>query len=89
MNTLFKVTDVIMHVAFNFMFSNKDMELALLTAARKGDIKIVRCIVEEGLHNVIHIIDQAVEEGLTTLFEVIDQSSCSWKRNLMIALNGS
>lgn len=53
------------------LFSNEDMEAALLVAARKGDVKIVRCILEEDVSNVLLIMDQAVEEGLTSLFEVI------------------
>lgn len=47
------------------------MALALVIAARKGDVKIVRCILEEDVSNVFFIMDQAVEEGLTSLFEVI------------------
>ncbi len=46
------------------------MASALLIAARKGYVKIVRCILEEDETKVIYIMDQAVEEGLTSLFEV-------------------
>ena len=46
------------------------MALALLVAARKDDIKIARCILEENVFIAFDIVDQAVEEGLTTLFEV-------------------
>ena len=53
------------------------MAIALLAAARKGDIKIVRRLIQddttvimEELPNGNTVRDQATEEGLTTLFEV-------------------
>lgn len=48
-----------------------------MAAARKGDVKIVRCFVEDDVQVVLEelpngklVIDQAKEEGLTSLFEV-------------------
>ena len=53
------------------------MAIALLVAARRGDVKIVRrllrddiTIITEELPNGSTVLDQATEEGLTTLFEV-------------------
>ena len=48
------------------------MASALLAAARNGDIKIVRCILEKNVFIVLNstIRNLAVKEGLTTLFEV-------------------
>ena len=55
----------------------QDVALSLMAAAKKGDIKIVRCFVEDDVHVMLDrlpngklVIDQAKEEGLTSLFEV-------------------
>lgn len=53
-----------------YFVSDEDLEKALLAAARKGDVKILRCLLEDDIWNVLGIVDQAVEEGLTSLFEV-------------------
>lgn len=53
-----------------YLLSDEDIKKSLLVAARKGDIKILRCLLEDDLWMVISIMNQAVEEGLTSLFEV-------------------
>ena len=60
-----------------FISSRKDMTLAVLIAARKGDVKIVRAILEEDKAIVQDqdVLKQAVAEGLTSFFEVIVTSS--------------
>ena len=46
------------------------MGSAVLIAARRGDVKIVRAILEEDIFVVNNVLDQALEEGLTCFFEV-------------------
>ena len=46
------------------------MKKVILVAARKGDIKILRCLLEYDISIVFSIMNQAVDEGLTSLFEV-------------------
>lgn len=60
-------------VIFCIFQSRDDIVLALLAAARKRDIKIVRRILEEDVYIVLNEIvkNRAVEEGLTSLFEVL------------------
>ena len=50
--------------------SHEDMKSAVLIAARKGDGKIVRAILEEDIFVVDYVLNQALEEGLTSFFEV-------------------
>ena len=47
------------------------MGSAVLIAARKGDMKIVRAILEEDIYIIGDVFDQAIAEGLTCFFEVI------------------
>ena len=51
------------------------MEMALLTAARNGDNRTVKCILEKNVSIALTptVKNQAVKEGLTTLFEVLIQ----------------
>ncbi len=48
------------------------MKKVILVAARKGDIKILRCLFEDNdnIRIVLSIRNQAVDEGLTSVFEV-------------------
>ena len=46
------------------------MRSAVLIAARRGDVKIVRAILEEDVFVVNNVLDQALKEGLTCFFEV-------------------
>ena len=46
------------------------MKKVILVAARKGDIKVLRCLLEDNISIVSSIMKQAVDEGLTSLFEV-------------------
>lgn len=59
----------------------EDASLALLAAARRGDVKIVRRflrdnvhIIEEKLPNNSTVMQQARDEGLASLFEVRDRA---------------